>query len=92
MDDVSCHEKPGEKAIGPVFKFWPIISNTFEIFPVYWSCAHFLGGVKVVIRTESKYFILCECGGCIKPLSSEYITIMAWPILFKKQFFYNAIP
>ena len=52
----------------------------------------FLGGGKVVIRTESKYFILCECGGCIKPLSSEYITIMAWPILFKKQFFYNAIP
>ena len=24
VDDVSCHEKPGEKAIGPVFKISPI--------------------------------------------------------------------
>ena len=30
MDDVSCHEKPGEKAIGPVFKISPSMSNVGE--------------------------------------------------------------
>jgi len=28
VDDVSRHEKPGEKAIGPVFKISPIIKDT----------------------------------------------------------------
>ena len=29
MDDVSCHEKPGEKAIPTSFKIWPNVCSTF---------------------------------------------------------------